>query len=76
LVWRNYMKSVSENRRDEPPAVQLGQIPKRLTVSDVLAERRFPWRHELRGWLERCYFARIPTRRLARCREHALRFAC
>jgi transposase-like protein len=76
LIWRNYMKSVSENRRDAPPAVQLGQVARRWTVSDVLAKRLFPWRSGLRGWLECCYFARIPTRRLARCRDHALRFAC
>jgi hypothetical protein len=41
----------------------------------VLAERLFPWRQALGPWLERCYFARIPTRRLARCRSHTLRYA-
>jgi hypothetical protein len=76
VVWRNYMKSVSENRRDAPPGVTLGRIPKRWSVSDVLAERRFPWRSDLSGWLERCYFARIRTRRLAGCRTHRLRLAC
>ena len=30
---------------------------------------------EIGPWLERCYFARIPTRRLARCRSHTLRYA-
>jgi transposase-like protein len=74
-VWRNFMKSRSENRRDEPPAVALGHLAKRLTTSGVLAERRFPWRQVLAPWVERCYFARIPTRAIARCRSHTLRYA-
>lgn len=74
-VWRNYLKSRSENRRDEPPGVALGMIPKRLSAEQVLAERRFPWRQELSPWLLRCYFGRIPTRRLPRCRSHSLRYA-
>jgi transposase-like protein len=73
-VWRNFVKSRSENRQDDPPALLLGLVPKRLGVQDVLAERRFPWRRSLGPWLERCYFARIPTRRLARCRVHTLRY--
>jgi transposase-like protein len=74
-VWRNFMKSRSENRRDDPPGVALGLIPKRLGAREILAQRRFPWRQELGDWLVRCYFARIPTRRLARCRTHTLRYA-
>jgi transposase-like protein len=74
-VWRNFMKSRSENRRDEPPAVALGLLAKRLRTRELLAERQFPWRHVLGPWLERCYFARIPTRPLARCRSHTLRYA-
>jgi hypothetical protein len=74
-VWRNAMKSRSENRRDAPPAVALGLLPRRLGAREVLATRLFPWRQQLVPWLERCYFARIPTRPLARCRPHALRYA-
>ena len=75
VVWRNYVKSRSENRRDDPPAVALGVLPRRLRVSDVLKARRFSWRLAPTGWLERCYFARIRTRRLAHCRAHALTHA-
>jgi transposase-like protein len=75
MVWRNYVKSTSERRRDAPPGVRLGVIPKRLRVADVLRERQFPWRVPLTPWLTRCYFGRIPTRRLLRCRTHALRYA-
>ncbi|MHC4492903.1 MAG: hypothetical protein ACYTDU_14895 [Planctomycetota bacterium] len=75
VVWRNYMKSRSENRRDDPPAVALGVLPRRLRVPDVLKARRFPWRVWPTGWLKRCYFARIRTRSLAHCRAHALTYA-
>jgi transposase-like protein len=75
LVWRNYVKSTSENRRDDPPGVTLGRIPKRLAVADVLRERQFPWQVPLRGWLQRCYFGQIPTRRIPNGRTHQLHYA-
>jgi len=75
MVWRNYVKSRSERRRDAPPAVALGLIERAFTVRELLRVRRFPWRQRLSGWLERCYFGRIPTRRLARCCPHRLRYA-
>jgi transposase-like protein len=74
-VWRNFMKSRSENRRDEPPAVLLGLLPRRLDLSEVLAARRFPWRHVLGPWLERCYFARVSTRAIRHCGSHDLTYA-
>jgi hypothetical protein len=46
-----------------------------MTISELLGERCFPWRFELSGWLEACYFARIPTRRMARFRKHECTFA-
>jgi transposase-like protein len=74
-VWRNFMKSRSERRRDDPPAVLLGLLPKALRMRELLAARRFPWKVALGPWLERCYFARIPTRAMSRCRTHTLRYA-
>jgi hypothetical protein len=74
-VWRNFMKSRSENRRDAPPAVALGLLDSRLGTRELLAERLFPWRHGLAPWLERCYFGCIPTRAIGRCRSHTLRYA-
>jgi transposase-like protein len=74
-VWRNFMKARSENRRDSPPGVALGVVPCRLRLRDLLSERRFPWRQALNSWTERCYFARIPTRALDRCRSHTLSYA-
>jgi hypothetical protein len=74
-VWRNYLKSTSERRRDAPPGVAVGAIVRRWRVRDVLRVRLFPWRQALPGWLGQCYFGRIPTRRLAECREHRLSYA-
>ena len=53
----------------------LGLIPRRLTVKELLRERRFPWRYELPEWVERCYFARIPTRAIPNARSHGLTYA-
>ena len=75
MVWRNYVKPRSERRRDAPPGVVVGVIRRAWTVEEVLGERLFPWRVGLTGWLARCYFARIRTRRLGRHRTHALRYA-
>jgi len=69
-VWRNYMQSSSERRRDEPPGVTIGTIAKAMTLNDVLRARQFPWKRDLRGWLADCYYARIPTRRIPNAREH------
>ena len=74
-VWRNYVKWSSERRRTPPPGVQLGLIPHRLGVAQVLTERIVPWRVSLGPWLERCYSRRIPTRRIPRWGEHRRRLA-
>jgi transposase-like protein len=75
VVWRNYVKSRSENRRNSPPAVLLGLIPRRLSVEEILGGRLFPSRMELSPWVRRCYEGRIPTRRYGRIRVHQLRLA-
>ncbi len=75
VVWRNYMKPRSERRRDAPPGVEIGVINERLSLSEVLGKRLFPWRASLSRWLERCYFGRIPTRRMTRLRRHVLAYA-
>ncbi len=75
VVWRNYVKSVSERRRDAPPGVTIGVVPRRLTVREILAKRLIPGDGELTGWLERCYWGRIPSRRLTRICFHQAKFA-
>ncbi len=51
VVWRNYVNDRSENRRDGPPAMALGLIRRALDVNEILAERLFPDREGISGWL-------------------------
>lgn len=64
VVWRNYVKSRSENRKDSPPAVALGLIQKTLSIANILEQRIFPSRVEVSKWVKQCYDGRISTRRL------------
>jgi hypothetical protein len=75
MVWRNYVKSTSENRRDPPPGVSIRVIKKRLTPEEIFRERLFPSRIPLSRWLKRCYEGRIPTRRMERIRVYEPRTA-
>jgi hypothetical protein len=75
VVWRNYVKSRSENKKNSPPAVVLGLIGKRLSIAKILEHRLFPSQMELGGWVRRCYEGRITTRRIERNRSHQPAFA-
>ena len=75
VVWKNYIKSLSENRRDAPPAKGLGLIVRALTVRQILAHRLLPDREKVSGWLEACYFGRIPTRAIDAFRVHRAKYA-
>lgn len=75
LVWRNYLKPVSERRRDGSPAQRLGLVEGMLTLADVLARRLFPSRIRLPPRLERYYRRLVPTRRFPRHHVHDLRYA-
>jgi hypothetical protein len=75
VVWRNYIKSRSENRRDAPPAEALGLIQRALRVEEVLGERLFPDREACRGWVSQCYFGDISTRAIQNCRVHRAKYA-
>ena len=75
LVWRNYMKSFSERKRDETPAQRLGLLERRLRVEDVLSKRLFATRMSLPERVERYYRRLVTTRRIPNGRRHQLRFA-
>ena len=75
VVWRNYLKSFSERRRDATPAQRLGLLARRLTASDVLSARLFPTRIRLPLRLARYYWRLTPTRRIPNPRTHNLRYA-
>jgi hypothetical protein len=75
VVWRNYMKSFSERRRDSTPAQRLGLAARRLEVEDVLEARLFPSRIPLPERLQRYYWREVPTRRIPNGARHRLRYA-
>ncbi|MEZ4290315.1 MAG: hypothetical protein R3E53_07165 [Myxococcota bacterium] len=76
VVWRNYLKDLSENRKRGTPAQALGIATRAVSVREVLARRCFPWRvRSVRGWLGDCYFGRIGTRAIERCVAHEARYA-
>ena len=74
LVWRNYLKSVSERRQDPTPAQRLGILPRKLSVDDLLAERLFPTRIRLPDRIAQYYWRRVPTRTLANNPQHQLAY--
>ena len=75
VVWRNYVKSFSERRRDATPAQRLGILGRRLTVEEVLAARLFPSRIGVPHRWAAYYWRLTPTRRIPNGRRHALRYA-
>jgi len=75
LVWRNYMKSFSERRRGESPAMRLGLLGRRLRADEVLAARQFPGRVALPACWQPYYWRRVPTRALPRGAVHRLTYA-
>lgn len=75
VVWRNYMKDCSENRKVGPPAKALGLIRRSMKLKEILANRLFPERVSLSSWLADCYFGRIPTRAMEHCVSHTARYA-
>lgn len=74
-VFMNFLKPFSEKRQDATPAERLGLVQGRLTLRELLRERRFPSRTPLAPVLQRYYQRRVPTRRLPHARPHALRYA-
>jgi transposase-like protein len=75
VVWRNYVKSRSENKKNSPPAVVLGLIRKRISIVQILEKRLFPSQMNLSSWVRRCYEGRISTRRLEKNRIYQPAFA-
>jgi hypothetical protein len=74
-VWRNYLKSFSERRRDGSPAMRLRLFRTRLSVRQVLARRLFPSQLRLPPRWQRYYDRDIPTRAIPNATRHRLRYA-
>lgn len=75
LVWRNYVKSFSERKRDATPAMRAGVCTRRWSVKQIFSERLFPGRVRLPERWARYYWGLTPTRCLPRARAHTLRYA-
>jgi len=74
-VWRNFMKSFSEQKQDASPAMRRGLTDHRWSVGEVLEERLFPERVELPVRWADYYWKRVPTRAIPRGRVHSRRYA-
>lgn len=75
LVWRNYLKAVSERRRDGSPAMRLGLCDRRWKAEELLAQRRFPARVTLPERWARYYWRQVTTRMIPRGSQHQARYA-
>jgi len=75
LVWRNYVKSFSERKRDATPAMRAGVCEARGSLAAILTERRFISHARLPERWRHYYWGRTPTRGLPRARAHTLRYA-
>jgi hypothetical protein len=74
-VWRNFMKSVSERKRDPTPAERLGIVRRKLGIGDVLRSRLFASRLRLPGRVRAYYGREVETRQLPRNNRHRLQYA-
>jgi transposase-like protein len=70
LVWRNYVKSFSERKRDATPAMRLGLCERRWAIPEILATRLFPGRSTLPERWGTYYRGETPTRMIPRARAH------
>ena len=75
LVWRNYLKAVSERRRDGSPAMRLGRSERRWTAAELLAQRWFPARVDLPARWARYYWRQVATRMIPNGASHRARYA-
>jgi len=75
LVWRNWMRPYSIQRKGQTPAMRLGLTDHMVGVDELLKERHFPSRIELpKRWQE--YYAKsVVTRAIPKGRKHALKYA-
>jgi transposase-like protein len=74
-VWRNFVKSISERKKNESPAQLLGLFRRRLRVEEILSKRLFPSLIELPARIMKYYRREIRTRRIPNCRRHTLKYA-
>jgi hypothetical protein len=76
VVWRNFVKGVSERRNDRTtPAMRVGLTSRPWSWSDVFSRRRFPGRIRLpEGWMK-IYRRGWITPAVGRNQAHDLKYA-
>jgi len=75
LVWRNWMRPYSIQRKGKTPAMRLGLIDHKVGVDELLRERYFPTRIELPIRWQEYYAKTVITRAIPNGRKHALKYA-
>ncbi len=75
FVWRNWVKSFSERKPGQTPAMRLGLIARPLLVEDVLERRLFPSRIALPERWQPYYWRQTMTRIGRNGRVHQRRYA-
>ena len=75
VVWRNYIKSVSERHPGETPAMRLGLRRAPLRPEGILTQRLFPTRIALPPRWAKYYWRQIRTRMILRGTTHQLAYA-
>ena len=75
LVWRNFVKPVSERRRGETPAMRLGLRGGPLSWRAVLKARLFPTREVLPSTWAGYYWGLVPTAEFGSLRRNTLKLA-
>lgn len=75
VVWKNYVKWVSEQRHEDTPAMRVGVATHRYSVKAILRRREFPSRTALpEPWREH-YWGLVPSRQIPKARRHTLKYA-
>jgi transposase-like protein len=75
LLWRNFIKPVSERRGGGTPAMRLDLMARPQTIEEVLRRRLFPGRVELPDRWRVYYRREVPTRRIRHPTRHRLKLA-
>jgi transposase-like protein len=75
MVWRNWMRPYSIQKRGKTPAMRLGITDRKVSVEDLLDRRYFPSRIELPKRWQEYYFKSVVTRTIPNGRRHRLKYA-
>ena len=76
LVWRNYMKGITEKKSGSPtPAMCRGMLQRPVSIEEILLDRKFPTRIALPARWRDYYAGCVQTRAIPHNRAHDLKYA-